>query len=132
VDRHLDGVRWAGEFAVDRSGSWEFTIEAWTDVFGTWRDELERKILAGQRDLKGEMSEGTVLLRRAAEQAPQGAEKTLIEHAVATLEDPELPETAKHDAALGPELFAAVEHVDERHGRTTLAKPFPIEVDREK
>jgi starch synthase (maltosyl-transferring) len=132
TDRHLDGVRWAGELTVDRSGAWEFTVEAWTDVFGTWRDELERKLLAGQHDLSGEMSEGIVLLRRAAEQARQGAEKALIEHAVATLGDPDLPETAKHDAALGPELFAAVEHVDERHGCTTLPKPLPLEVDRER
>jgi starch synthase (maltosyl-transferring) len=132
TDRHLDGVRWAGEITVDRSGSWEFTVEAWTDVFGTWRDELERKILAGQHDLKGEMSEGAVLLQNAAARAPEGAEKALIEHAVAILEDPDLPETAKHDAALGPELFAAVEHVDERHGRTTLPKPLPLEVDRER
>jgi starch synthase (maltosyl-transferring) len=132
IDRHLDGVRWAGEFTVDRAGSWEFTIEAWTDVFGTWRDELERKILAGQHDLGGEMSEGVVLLQNAAARAPEGAEKALIEHAVATLEDPDLPETAKHDAALGPELFAAVERVDERHGRTTLAHPLALEVDRER
>jgi starch synthase (maltosyl-transferring) len=132
IDRHLDGVRWAGELGVDRSGSWEYTVEAWTDLFGTWRDELERKILAGQHDLAGEMSEGTVLLRRAAEHAAEGEEKALIEHALVTLEDPDLPETAKHDAALGPELFAAVERVDERHGRTTLKAPLPLSVDRER
>ena len=40
VDKHLDGVRWAGEFEVDRAGRWEYTVEAWTDVFETWREEL--------------------------------------------------------------------------------------------
>ena len=40
IDAHLDGVRWAGEFSVDRPGRWEYTVEAWTDLFGTWRDEL--------------------------------------------------------------------------------------------
>jgi starch synthase (maltosyl-transferring) len=133
IDREIDGVRWAGRFGVDSIGLWEYTIEAWTDVFGTWRDELERKILAGQHDLAGEMSEGVVLLRRTAELAGKGSEeRALIEHALATLEDPDLPETAKHDAALGPELFSAVERVDERHGRTTLPAPLSIEVDRER
>ena len=64
IDAHLDGVRWAGEFDVDRIGRWEYTVEAWTDVFGTWRDELERKIEAGQHDLAGELSEGALLLAR--------------------------------------------------------------------
>ena len=60
IDAHLGGVRWAGEFEVDRSGRWEYTIEAWTDVFGTWRDELARKVAAaaseralGRRDSSG-------------------------------------------------------------------------------
>ncbi len=48
IDAHLGGVRWAGEFELDRSGRWQYTIEAWTDVFGTWRDELRRKVAAGQ------------------------------------------------------------------------------------
>src|SRR5579862_924373 len=53
IDAHLGGVRWAGHFEVDRLGRFEYTIEAWTDVFGTWRDELLRKIEAGQHDLDG-------------------------------------------------------------------------------
>src|SRR5882757_7600334 len=47
VDAHLEGVRWAGKFEVDEIGRWEYTIEAWNDRFGTWRDELERKVHAG-------------------------------------------------------------------------------------
>ena len=69
TDAHLGGVRWAVSFQVDRTGRWEYTIEAWTDVFGTWRDELRRKIEAGQRDLAGELSEGALLLAAAAENA---------------------------------------------------------------
>ncbi|MGH2892270.1 MAG: maltotransferase domain-containing protein, partial [Solirubrobacteraceae bacterium] len=50
IDAHLGGVRWAGQFTVDRPGAWQYTIEAWTDVFGTWRDELQRKVNAHQHD----------------------------------------------------------------------------------
>ena len=130
VDEHLDGVRWEGAFEVDRTGRWQYTVEAWTDVFGTWRDELERKILAGQHDLAGELSEGAVLLGEALESAKDGGDRALIEHALGTLEDPKAPETSKHDAALGPELFAVVERVGERHGATSLSEPLAIEVDR--
>jgi starch synthase (maltosyl-transferring) len=130
IDAHLDGVRWAGEFEVDRQGRWEYTIEAWSDPFATWRDELERKIAADQHDLAGELSEGVVLLRGARKSANSQEDAQLLEHAVATLADPTIPETAKHDLALGPELFASVERHEERHDAATFDTPMPIEVDR--
>src|SRR5581483_12011595 len=47
VDAHLEGVRWEGDFQVLETGRYEYAVEAWTDVFGTWRDELRRKLQAG-------------------------------------------------------------------------------------
>jgi starch synthase (maltosyl-transferring) len=126
IDAHLGGVRWAGSFEVDRQGTWEYTIEAWTDVFGTWRDELERKVAAGQHDLAGELSEGVLLLKTAAKNATEKADKALIQHAVTTLSDDDVPEAAKHDVALGPELFATIERIEPRHGAVTLPSAVPL------
>lgn len=120
VDAHLDGVRWEGSFSVDRPGRWQFAIDAWSDPFATWHGELRRKIEAGQHDLAGEIGEGIVLLRAGAERAAGSpADRRLIEHAAGALADPEAPEAAKHDAALGPELFASMERHAERRGLTT-------------
>jgi starch synthase (maltosyl-transferring) len=130
LDAHLGGVRWTGGFDVDRPGRWEYTIEAWTDVFGTWRDELRRKVEAGQDDLSGELSEGAVLLRGAAERSRSSSARELIEHAVAQLGEPAVPDSAKHDIALGEELLAAVENEHERHGLVCLDQAQTIEVDR--
>jgi starch synthase (maltosyl-transferring) len=130
LDAHLGGVRWAGEFVVDRPGRWQYTIEAWTDVFGTWRDELRRKVEAGQHDLSGELSEGVVLLRGAAQRAPSVEARRLIEHAAAELSDAAVPDSAKHDIALGQELRNAVEAGHERHGLVRLAPSQALEVDR--
>jgi starch synthase (maltosyl-transferring) len=132
IDPHLGGVRWAGEFTIDRIGRWVYTVQSWTDVFGTWRDELERKLAAGQHDLAGEMSEGIVLLRAATENATDDSDRQLIHYALLTLEDMAVPETAKHDIVLGPELFAAVERTQERHGSVALEQPLAIEVDRKR
>src|SRR3712207_1958357 len=109
VDAHIKGVRWAGSFPVDAMGRWELTVQAWTDQFATWRDELERKLAAGQESLAGELSEGVVLLEQAAARAEARGDQKLIEHALAILTDEDVPAAAKHDAALGPELYAAVE-----------------------
>jgi starch synthase (maltosyl-transferring) len=54
--------RWTGTFHVDRCGRWEFTIQAWVDRFASWRDELTRKVDAGQTDLASELQEGAALL----------------------------------------------------------------------
>ena len=129
IDAHFNGVRWAGSFVADAPGHWDWTIEAWTDHFATWRDELRRKLEAGQHDLSGELSEGVLLLQDAAGRA-SGADKKLIEHALRVLADDEILEAAKHDAALGQELYAAIERNAERHGATRLAPELGLEVDR--
>ena len=132
IDAHLGGVRWAGSFDVDRPGRWEYTVQAWTDVFGTWRDELARKVAADQHNLAGEISEGVLLLKTAANNATEKADKALIEHAMTALANDDIPEAGKHDVALGPELFAAIERTEPRHGAVSLPEPLPIEVDRVK
>ena len=130
IDAHLGGVRWASGFDLDRTGRFEYTVEAWTDVFGTWRDELRRKLEAGQHDLQGELSEGTLLLRAALDRVRAETDRTLIEHALVSLEDPSVPGPAKHDVALGPELLEAVERMQERRDAVSLEQPLTIEVDR--
>jgi starch synthase (maltosyl-transferring) len=53
--------RWTGSFAVDAPGRWEFTIQAWVDRFASLRDELRRKVEAGQTDLASELEEAALL-----------------------------------------------------------------------
>jgi starch synthase (maltosyl-transferring) len=130
VDAHHAGVRWEGSFAVETAGRWEWTIEAWSDVFATWRDELARKVAAGQQDLAGELSEGVVLLEDAAARAEGGEDRTTLERALDVQRDPDLPEPVKWDAALAPEVHDAVERQGERHGSARLDKPLPVDVDR--
>jgi starch synthase (maltosyl-transferring) len=77
--RPLGNDRWRGSFVVDAPGRWSWRIDAWTDRVATWRDELRRKVEAGQDDLAGELAEGAALL---------GREQVTIEEALALdLED---------------------------------------------
>jgi starch synthase (maltosyl-transferring) len=57
----LGNDRFAGSFAVDAIGRWQFEIEAWTDRHAGWLDEHDRKVAAGQADLSGEVAEGEAL-----------------------------------------------------------------------
>jgi starch synthase (maltosyl-transferring) len=130
VDKHVDGDTWMGSFPVDRCGRWQWTIEAWIDRFASWREELRRKVTAGQHDLAGELSEGVKLLQAAAERTRAASDRRLIEHALRTLQDEDAPEEAKHDAALGPELAAAIERCPDRSESAALEEPYEVDVDR--
>jgi starch synthase (maltosyl-transferring) len=131
IDRDVDGDCWVGRFRVTEMGRWRFTIEAWSDLFGTWRDELSRKIEAGQSDLRGELSEGVVLLEDVRTRI-DGEDRRLLDHVLATLADPTAPDEAKHDAALGPELLAAIERHPDRHDATEMEEPLELDVERER
>jgi starch synthase (maltosyl-transferring) len=130
IDAHINGVRWEGTFEVLTPGRWEWMIEAWSDVFATWRDELQRKIDAGQHDLAGELSEGALLIEDAARRTETGEDRTTLERALDVLRDDSAPEAAKFERALAPEVHEAVERHGERHGSARLDTNMPLEVDR--
>jgi starch synthase (maltosyl-transferring) len=127
IDAQMDGVRWAGGFEVDAAGDWEYEVHAWVDRFGTWRDELQRKLAAGQTDLAGELSEGRLLLEQVQERVTSegdGPAGGAIGAALDELDsDPE--------AALTDELYAIVSAHEPRAGLTTLG-PLPVRVDRQR
>jgi starch synthase (maltosyl-transferring) len=122
VDAHHDGVRWEGAFTVEAPGRTQWTIQAWVDLFAGWRDELARKVEFGQPDLTGELSEGAVLVRAAAERAKGETARALGAAADDILTDPQ--------TALTPELLALVESVQERSEATELPAPLAVDVDR--
>ena len=55
------GRRASGSIAV---GRWRYTIEAWTDHFASWRDEVEKKRDAGQ-NIELELVEGRAIVEAA-------------------------------------------------------------------
>ncbi len=122
VDAHHQGVRWEGAFTVEAPGRTQWTIQAWVDLFAGWRDELARKVDFGQPDLSGELSEGALLVRAAAERATGEAAGALAAAAGAIPTDPQ--------TALTPELFGLVEAAQERAEATELPEALDIDVDR--
>ena len=131
IDAAVQGVAWAGSFPVDAIGRWEFDIEAWTDLFATWRDELRRKVEAGQIDLSGELGEGEALLERAAARL-EGEDAQVVEAALSTLRDGDAAPGVKHAAALDPRLLDAMSRDPHRHGAARLPQAVGVEVDRER
>ncbi len=67
----FDNDRWVGRFNLDRVGLWHYTIEAWTDRFESWREEIEKKREAGQ-DVALELEEGRAIVEAALPEADAG------------------------------------------------------------
>jgi starch synthase (maltosyl-transferring) len=132
IDQHLAGDRWAGTFAVTEPGRWEYTVEAWTDLFASWRDEMARKVGAGQEDLASELLEGALLLEHAVERIEDGSDRRVVEHTVELLRDPALAPHDKHAAALDSHLAGAMHRHPERVHVTTFDRPLELIADRER
>jgi len=83
---HIGNDRWEGSFPVDRIGRHEYSIQAWTDRFATWRRDLIKKSDAGQ-DVSLELQEGALLIEQRIEKAA-ARDKKRMTGAVASLRAP--------------------------------------------
>ena len=122
------GDRWSGAFALDRIGEWRFTVEAWTDVFGTWRSGLEKKVAAGQ-DVTVELLEGGAILERTARACKDRAARASLTQAAQALRDTALPVSDRARTALDATLLALVVLHPSRDDLTEYSRQLLITVD---
>ena len=130
-DRRPHRRRTAGRALPRRPpGRWPWTIEAWTDAFASWRDELERKVAAGQaRPRPASCREGARPARATPPRAPSGDDRRRSS-ARSTLRDA-TRRAAKHDAALGPDAARASSSATRTaHERDDAASAARVDVDR--
>ncbi len=118
-DADIGGNGFAGSFPVDRQGTWTFSVEAWADVFASWRSEVTRKRAAGEPDLSSELLEGRALVEATAARA-KGTDKDRLEAAL---------EAWDIEEALSVGLSEAVERWPDRTGGTRT-KSLEVDVDR--
>lgn len=92
-------------FVPHEPGTWTFRVDAWSDVFATWRNAVTKKRAAGQgaEELANDIAHGVESFERAAENAPAPADATLRAVA-ATLADDTLDIDERLGAALTDEV----------------------------
>ena len=128
----FDGDRWHGRFVVDRIGRWSFTVEAWTDAFGTWRRDLRKKVDAEQ-NVDVELLEGAELVRIAARRARFGAARaTLTQTASVLADEADLSSPVRVHRALDDDLVALMATHWPPRDLTRYRRELAIQVDRER
>jgi starch synthase (maltosyl-transferring) len=78
--RHFDNDRWVGELTLERNARYLYTIEAWMDVFASWRQDTIKKVDAGQ-NVDIDLIEGRAIVVAAASGAPP-ADRQVLETAI--------------------------------------------------
>src|SRR5690349_12380609 len=77
----LENDRWCGIFTVYQNATYEYAVEAWTDVFAGWQHEFAAKFEGGLANLTSEKLEGAGFLSAAAKRARGADAKRLREFA---------------------------------------------------
>jgi len=124
----LNPDRWRGSVEAAELGIHQLVVEAWVDPFASWRDEVARKLGAGQSDLAGELAEGEALI---AARLPKlrGPALALAERVLAALRDGGEP--VDPAVALDPDLEGAMARHPERP-ESVRSAVVEVDVDRER
>src|SRR5690606_15568337 len=114
--------RWRGELTVSGVGRYEYTIEAWGDVFLSWQDEVRKKVDGGLTDLKSEALEGARILRDAAARAKKSgrggkSDAATLAAFAASLEEADA--SRLKEIALDPAVVGLVRYWEDRSLATT-------------
>ena len=76
----LGNDRWRATFPLAKVGRHSYTIEAWVDLYASWRRDLEKRVAADQ-NVSTELLIGAKLVEAAAERARGRARVALIRYA---------------------------------------------------
>ena len=121
--------RWYAALLPQELGIHEFAVEAWVDVFASWRGEMRRRVDGGQTELTSELLEGAALVDAAARRL-RGSAKSRARMSAALLAS-DAPQSDRVADALGDELATAMGQSPERPDRSRSAV-YRLDVDRER
>ena len=134
----LGNDSWGASFTVMDLGTYEYTVEAWVDHFGTWLQGLIAKFEAAQ-DVSSELLEGAEMIQSAAARLRRDSDEpgsgapgsdvhlTLLE--IADILRSSAPQDARVAAARDPRLRALMQNHPDRSASTTYERTLPVTVD---
>ncbi len=122
--RFVDNDRWGGEVPMAENARYEYAVEAWTDHFASWLDEVQKKAADGQR-VELELAEGRDLIEESANRS--GDAKL-----TAVLEEYDGGGYEERLDLLTSEAVAALMAAHPDRKRATRSRTLEVIVDRER
>jgi starch synthase (maltosyl-transferring) len=127
--RPAENDRWVGAFRVDRNTRYAYTVLAFTDVYGSWRADLQKRLAASQ-DVTSELLEGQRLVEQAAERCTDANDRGRLNAYLTRWRDADVRERA--ELAISDELGSIVERWPDRSDATRYRHELQLIVDRER
>src|SRR5690606_27913519 len=126
--KRIDAGRdiWQGQFTASQVASHEFRIEAWWDLYETYRYELSKKHAAGV-GVSLELTEGRQLVESAAQRA-QGEIRAILDDLLHRLDSSHLDDE-RVSLLLSADTASAMAEADPREHYSASAS-YPLEVER--
>ncbi|MGH7348578.1 MAG: maltotransferase domain-containing protein, partial [Candidatus Rokuibacteriota bacterium] len=126
--RPVDNDGWAGSFPLESNARYRYTVSAWTDGFGSWVEEMRRRLAGGQADLTSELLEGAEMLR-GAQAGARGADATVLTRAIERLEAASSRD-ARLDILLEADLRQVMARAQPRPDLTRHDRELEVVADR--
>jgi starch synthase (maltosyl-transferring) len=123
----LGNDRFRGEFQVTEPGRYLYTLRAWIDRFGSWAQDLRKRVEASQ-EVSVDLEIGARLIEKAAGRA-SGTDRQALATSAAAMRAGGEPARAR---ALSAELRALMERYPPREGATEYGRELAVVVDRER
>src|SRR5262249_27912304 len=125
--RLTENDRWVGSFSVERNTRWVYGVLAFTDVYGSWRADFQKRLAAAQ-DVTSELLEGLRLVEDAAQRCTDSSERGRL-HAYAERWRASNPREAA-EPAISDEPGQVMDHWPDRSDETRYRTELHMIVDR--
>lgn len=125
--RQVENDRWVGSFGVDRNTRYVYSVLAFTDAYGSWRADLQKRLAAAQ-NVTSELLEGLRLLEQAAARATDPDDRGRLEAYAQRWRASEYREQA--ELAISHELGEIVDRWPDRSDATRYRRELQLVVDR--
>ncbi len=122
----LGNDRWRASFRVVELGRTAYTVEGWIDRYGSWEQDLEKRVAADQ-DVSVDLRIGATLIEDAASRAA-GSDGELLAAWAAELRS-DAPLHVRSLRARDSELLALIRRHPDRSTATTYERELSVVVD---
>ncbi len=123
----VDNDRWSASILLSANGRYEYAVQAFPDRFGTWHEEIVKKVAAGL-DVTSELLEGRSIIAEAGCRA-RARDAEIIRAALRLIDAAPSPPVAL-DQAVTTELLGAMQRNRSRLGAATSEPVLTVIVDR--
>ena len=131
--RLVENDRWVAQVALDAIGRHRYSIEAWRDAWGSWREGLLKKVEAGV-PVATEIAEGRLLLAEAVARDAASRAAHDVEHMRTALAASRRARSEGRAATIlaAEELLDVARRHPDRSWASRYDRELPLMVDRER